>query len=269
MSGLLRGLAIDAALVHRLLYSEYNRFQESFEDEDERAEQELRGCTLLWWATFAPELFPASLTSEIVALLRRSVDSGEHQTFGWNQTIALCGALARVTGYAGWLNEAIDNISHHNSSLRQGVASELALAMPCVPCDTPALVDGVRANFEAWHFFAGDGAALYAASRGTKAEKAKQITRWCSEINPKAPGYNVLLALRDGGIAPNPFAPFMGRLHRYLTLRLATAHQESPMQLSGVLVNVPRGHAEAIGSEVWERLEKHPLVGAYIELADV
>lgn len=263
-------MRVDAELVQRVLYAEFNRFHESFEDEDAREEQELRGGVLLWWATFAPELFSQALTDEIAALVRRSVDSANHRTFGWNQTISLCGVLARVCRDPRWLAEPLENLAHHNSALRRQIAAELALVIPCVPCEMPALRDAVRANFEAWHFSAGETVALYVASRGAKAEKMHQLACWCAELDPEAPDYEVLVAFRDRGYAPNPFAPFVGRLHRYLALRLATAGRETPVQLLGLLGGADGRPASTVGgSDVWRRLEQHPLAGPYVELSDV
>jgi len=123
-----------------------------------------------------------ALADETLALRKRCVESENHSTVGWTQTIPLGAALACVYRDQRFVYEAVDNLSHEASSLRDQIAVELALAMPVVPCYMRELIARVRRNVEEGHFGSGEALALYAANRGTKLEKMRQITARCSEL---------------------------------------------------------------------------------------
>jgi hypothetical protein len=261
---------LDTGLVHRLLYSEFNRFPEDFERKARGDAQGFRSLCILWWAAFAPELVPPALVDEMLGFVGRLVKSDDRRTFGWSETIPITAALACIFRDGNFVYDAVRNLATGASWLRDQIAVEIAVAMPWVPSDMPELLEAVRYNFQEWHFGSGDALALYAASRGTKVDKTKQIAEWCSAVEPEAPDYDMLVRLRDRGSAPNPLAGPMLRIQRYVILRLAAATRERPVQLTGLFRDAAQGLERIVwGGDVWKRVDEHPLTGAWVSVKDV
>lgn len=268
--GLLEGAVLDPALVHRLLYEEYNHFQEDFERRARGDVQGFRSLCILWWSAFAPELVPPLLVDEMLAFVRRLAKSSERRTFGWSESIPITAALTCIFRDAGFVHDALRNLATGASWLRDQIAVELALAIPWVPSDTPELVEAIRHDFQEWHFGSGDALALYAASRGTKADKMRQITEWCSEFEAEAPDYDMLVSFRERGSASNPFVGPMLRIQRYVILRLAASTRQEPVQLTGVVQGAARGLDRIVwAGDVWKRSELHPLTSPWVSVSDV
>jgi hypothetical protein len=213
---------------------------------------------------------PPLLVDEMLAFVGRLAKSSERRTFGWSESIPITAALACVFRDAGFVHDALCNLATGASWLRDQIAVELALAMPWVPSDTPELVDAIRYDFQEWHFGSGDALALYAASRGTKSDKMRQITKWCAEFETDAPDYDMLVSLRDHGSARNPLAGPMLRLQRYVTLRLAASTRQKPVQLTGLFHGAGQGLDRIVwAGDVWKRSEEHPLASPWVSVADV
>lgn len=260
---------VDGELVARMLFAEFNRFQEGFESVDWSEEQQFRGRALLWWAALAPETIPERLITEMGALVRQSRASDTYSNRDWILLVPLEAALAILTPWAGPIDHCVWGLCQGGSGVRFRVSRDLALVAPYLHSRNEALTSAVVLNFERHHFYQYEALAIYAASAGSKAEKTKQIQEWHAQWGGPGATDPTINELHDKGYMRNPLSDTVNRVSRYVALRLATAWQELPVQLGEVGANAstaPPGTGMA--RLIWQRLEEHSCIWNFVPVED-
>ncbi len=156
-----------------------------------------------------------------------------------------------------WLSIQVENFDDGGSILRSFLHKSLALIAPRMVFDSE-LIARLDYGMKIPYFMMDTPLVLYAVSRGDPEQKLANLKKWKSAyfMNP-AEELTVDRFLK-GDPAANPLQYWLLRNTSYALLRLEC-------QLSGPAVNAALPPGIAL-SDVWERVQKHPLVSPCIEL---
>ncbi|MGI8402225.1 MAG: hypothetical protein ACR2NS_11585 [Gemmatimonadaceae bacterium] len=264
MSGsddLFAGLKLDRERIQRILYEEFNNFQENFELKEESQRQTSRGAFLGWFMVFGTELFPGDLADEIATYVEDSVGFSSHSTFGWHNTLDLRAGLFALTGDPEWIDEPLQNLGHETSSLRVYVAAALAPIAPLLSAANETLMERIAFNYTSRHFFNSFGLLLFAAAKGDSAAKQRQLRAWQKEFDPESDSYDTIGSLLGGAWIENPFVSYFRRTERYMLLRLCATQEFIPPQLIGDRRVVSSALPSIDAAQILSRVKSHPLTG--------
>ncbi len=244
-----------------------------FESGLDDATQMMRGAFLQYFLTFLRELIPHPLLRELSQFVVTARKQKNHDSFGWLALLHINAGLFHYTGDDRWIDHALGNLGHHNSGVRDRVAYALAMCADRLDGFDPRILSGIQANFRKRHLGNGMQLSLFIAARGEIPSKQEQLGAWTKRFGPEVCGQREMTAWLRGGYIANPFAPWTRMFERYILMRLATPLQSLPIQL----ITVPgysavdggqqfQPDSALSGSELFVRLDSHPLSNEYLGL---
>jgi hypothetical protein len=277
--------AVDRYRMDRVLWQIWTEYQHDFEAGEMSEVQDLRAFTILWVATFMPEVVSVRLRLTLAREVLRYRDRPDYWSFCGMRTLPIEAALYSLTGAESWLDTIRFNLGHHKQSHRLIVTESLALVANQLAFDAEMLGQ-IDHNLEAAHSFSEWPVILFATSIGEPFWKRQQIQRWLDSHDVSGCDREVLEKLVRGEWIRNPFLNRLLRIQQFLTLRLACllATSEPPAQLSLLspdqeeppVRTVSLGRADDqlelfdgsmdISTGVWKRLSEHPLTSSLIKI---
>jgi len=249
-------LSIDLDRIAAVCEEEWAALLSDMDIEPIPERQDLRGFLLNWVAVFAPEAFPASLSDQMTDWMEHGLAAGRWE---WRTVKRpFVGAtLFALTGSTRWLRIQFNNFDNGGSQLRTFYHRTLALIAPRLTFDED-LIDRLEAGLRNRYFVMSPPLALYAVSQGDAADKIANLTAWKAAYPMNDAEANTVDCFLNNRPAPNPLQSWLLRGSSYVAMRLACQGG-----IRSERVRLPLG----IGfSEVWERVEAHPLMSGYVTL---
>ena len=218
--------------------------------------QDLRGFLLNWVAVFAPEAFPSALADKMAAWME---DSSAVSRSEWRvvKRPFIGATLFALTGNTRWLRIQSNNFAHGDSQLRRFFHRTLALVAPRLTFDED-LVAGLERGLRNRHFVMAPPLVLYAVSQGDAEEKIANLAAWKAAYPMNSAEEETVARFLSNEPAANPLQAWLLRSSSYAALRLGSQAGSSTQS-----VRLPIG----LGfSEVWERVQRHPLMSGWVVL---
>lgn len=250
-------LSIDLDRIGVICADEWQSLLDDMNLEPIPERQDFRGFLLNWVATFAPEAFPQTLLDEMAEWMEVGSAVGPSE---WRMVKRpfIGATLFALTGNTRWLRIQFNNFANGDSQLRSFFHRTLGLVAPRLTFDED-LIARLEAGLRHRYFVMSPPLVLYAVSLGDVEEKIANLTAWKAAYPMNADEEKTVTQFLRGEPAPNPLQSWLLRSSSYVALRLG-AQGGIPSQS----VRLPIG----LGfSEVWERVQKHPLTSGSVSLA--
>jgi len=218
--------------------------------------QDIRGFLLNWVAVFAPEAFPSGLSDRMIEWMEVGSAVGPSD---WRivKRPFVGAALFALTRNTRWVRTQIDNFAHGDSQLRSFFHRTLALVAPQLTFDedlAARLETGLRNRY----FTMAPPLAIYAVSNGDAEEKLANLRAWQAAYPMNSAEEESVARFLSDEPARNPLQAWLLRNSSYVALRLGSQAGSSTQS-----VRLPIG----LGfSEVWERVQGHPLMSGWVVL---
>ena len=113
--------------VQRVLWSQLERFQTSYDENPIVESQDLRALSIAWIAVFLEEAVPPSFLETLMEVVLRLRARADFSHRGWHCLAPMDVALFALTGDRDWLFYVATNLDHHSSVLRRFVVNSFAL----------------------------------------------------------------------------------------------------------------------------------------------
>ncbi len=249
-------LSIDLDRIAAVCEEEWQSLLDDMDIEPIPERQDLRGFLLNWAAVFTPEAFPPALSDKMAEWMEDDL-AVKRSEWRMVKRPYIGAALFALTGSTRWLRIQFNNFDNGGSQLRTFYHQTLALIAPRLTFDED-LIARLEAGLRNRYFVMSPPLVLYAVSQGDAEEKIANLTAWKAAYPMNSDEEKTVARFLKGEPAPNPLQSWLLRSSSYVALRLgAQGGVPSP---SGRL---PIG----LGfSEVWERVQKHPLTSGYVSL---
>ncbi|HEY5214386.1 MAG TPA: hypothetical protein VIJ38_15330 [Acidobacteriaceae bacterium] len=250
-------LSIDLNRIAVVCEEEWQSLLDDMDIEPIPERQDLRGFLLNWVAVFTPEAFPPALSAKMADWMED--DSALSRSEWCIVKRPFIGAtLFALTGSTHWLRFQFNNFANGDSQLRSYFHRTLALVAPRLTFDED-LVVRLETGLRNRYFVMSPPLVLYAVSQGDVGEKMANLTAWKAAYPMNSGEEETVARFLKGESARNPLQSWLLRNSSYVALRLG-AQGGIPSQS----VRLPIG----LGfSEVWERVQKHPLTSGSVSLA--
>jgi hypothetical protein len=249
-------LSIDLDRIAAVCEEEWQSLLDDMNIEPIPERQDLRGFLLNWVAVFAPEAFPSALSAKMAEWME---DSSAVSRSEWRMVKRpFVGAtLFALTGNTRWLRIQFDNFANGDSQLRSFFHRTLALVAPRLTFDED-LVARLEAGLRNRYFTMAPPLVLYAVSQGDVEEKLANLRAWQAAYPMNTAEEETVARFLSDEPARNPLQAWLLRNSSYVALRLGSQAGSSTQS-----VRLPIG----LGfSEVWERVQGHPLMSGWVVL---
>jgi hypothetical protein len=249
-------LSINLDRIASVCEEEWAAFLHDMDIEPIPDRQDFRGFLLNWVAVFAPEAFPPALLDQMADWMENGLAGSR---FEWRMVKRpyVGATLFALTGNTRWLRIHFNNFDNGGSQLRTFFHRTLALIAPRLTFDQD-LIDRLEAGLRNRYFVTSPPLALYAVSQGDADDKIANLAAWKADYPMNDAEAETVDCFLNNQPAPNPLQSWLLRGSSYVAMRLACQGG-----IRSERVRLPLG----IGfSEVWERLQGHPLMSGYVSL---
>jgi hypothetical protein len=218
--------------------------------------QDLRAFFLNWVAVFVPEAFPSSLTSQMAAWMEEH-EAKDETVWGFAKPPLIGAALFALTESPYWLRVQVRNFDYGGSQLRSFLHNTLALIAPRMTFDSE-LIARLDYGLKIPYFMMDTPLVLYAVSKGDLELKLSNLKKWREAYFMNTAEEETVDRLLKADPARNPLQSWLLRNTSYAALRIGCY----PICVSGDSA-LPLG---APLTDVWNRVDQHPLFAAYVKL---
>lgn len=171
----------------RLFIAELRAFHSNFDVAPVPVEQELRAGAIGWIATFAPKAISPHGKEELRRVSTAARDRMDFKHFGWYRVPYLDVAQYSLDGDISSLSTMIDNIDHHDSSLRSSLHGPLALIAPRLSLDDNNLSGCIESCLSSGYMYNDSLMCIFAALNDDHERKLTLARKWrmMTSLNPQ------------------------------------------------------------------------------------
>ena len=223
-------------------------------------EQELRAGAIAWIATFAPEAISPEGEEQFLEIAYSIRKRPDFRSFGWYRTPYLDAAHYSLTGDYTALSNVINNIDHHNSSLRSALHSPLGLVAAKLTLDDHELSSRMKHCLEDGLFFNDSLMCILSVLKDHPERKIELVKKWRRDIDLVPQDAEMLdYLIRGDGVSNGLIMDELFLTLRYLFCRLLDPELNqiyTKQQLD--LFSHWKHHS------IWKRMCEHPLLNSRI-----
>jgi hypothetical protein len=249
-------LSIDLSRIGAICEEEWQSFLDDIDIDPIPERQDLRAFFLNWVAVFVPEAFPSSLTGQMAAWMGEH-ESTDETVWGFAKPPLIGATLFALTDSPYWLRVQTSNFDYGGSQLRNFLHKTLALIAPRMTFDSD-LVARLDHGLKVPFFMMDTPLVVYAVTKGDAAEKIANLKKWRDAYSMNTAEAETVDRLLKGDPAENPLQSWLLRNTSYATMRIgcypAVACADTTLPLGAAL------------SDIWSRVDEHPLFSAYVKL---
>ncbi len=244
----------------RLFIAELRAFHSNFDVAPVPVEQELRAGAIGWIATFAPKAISLRGKEELRKVSTAARDRADFRHFGWYRVPYLDVAQYSLDGDNSNLSTVIDNIDHHNSSLRSSLHGPLALIAPRLSLDDNNLSGRMESCFKSSSMYNDSLMCIFVALNDNQERKLALIRKWRTMNSLSPQDIKLLDLILTGGLISNALiADGFSAVLRYIFCRFLDP--EVSKALPGQQLDLLPDSEEC---PVWQEMAAHPLVGSLV-----
>ena len=246
--------------LNALFNAELLAFHSNFDVAPVPMEQELRAGVIAWIATFAPEAISPEGEEQLWEIFYSIRKRSDFRSFGWYRTPYLDVARFSLSGDHDALSIIINNIDHHNSSLRSALHPPLGLVAAELSLDDYELSSRMEHCLESGLFFNDSLMCILSVLRDDPQRKIELVKKWRREIDLVPQDAKMLdCVFRGDGISNSLIMDELFLILRYLFCRLLDP-ELSDIYTEKQLDLFPHWKHHLI----WKRMCEHPLLKATI-----
>ncbi|MDE1161314.1 MAG: hypothetical protein PW792_05125 [Acidobacteriaceae bacterium] len=218
--------------------------------------QDLRGFLLNWVAVFAPEAFPSALSDKMAEWMDDDL-AVKRSEWRMVKRPYIGATLFALTGSPRWLRIQLNNFDNGGSQLRSFYHQTLALVAPRLNFDED-LIARLEAGLRNRYFVMSPPLVLYAVSQGDAEEKLANLRAWQATYPMNTAEEETVARFLSDEPARNPLQAWLLRNSAYVALRFGS---QAGSSMQSVRLPIGLGF-----SEVFERIQRHPLMAGHVRL---